>query len=232
MCSHGEAESERSETILDVTCGHCWNRYDKRDDRLPNVREMEKYSALIRDDLETAGAFYNAENEIEMITEYAFWFLDGPDSLPENLRRDRDIPGREALLGQSRKRFMTSPLEALPSKVWSKRYREHVDRVLRAMRPVLVDPEKAQESRVDSQLEERVLNHGDGECPMCGKNLSASKTPTVDHIIPKILGGPAEEWNLRVLCNTCNSFKHVMVDPGGVETVADRLEEKISKGPH
>jgi 5-methylcytosine-specific restriction endonuclease McrA len=182
-------------------------------------------------ELESAIAWYQSEGDIQMITDYAFWFLSGPDSLPENLRRNEmDIPGREAALGRTRKKFMTIPTEFLPAGVgiWSKKYREHVDQLLRAMRPVLIDPEETPDN-VGTTLRKKILDRSGDECPMCGANLSesSSNSSTIDHIIPSIFGGPSEEWNLRVLCHSCNSFKHVMIDPSGVKIVASRLEERI-----
>ena len=236
LCSHGKEGSERSNSILDVTCGHCWRKYDEKEDRLPNVRELEKYSALIRGDLKEAIAIYNSdepvslsnsEREVERVTKFAFWFLEGPDSLPERVREGRDLPVSDASLGRDRTRFMTVDNVPKGAGYATKRYREHVDALLHAMRPVLVDREEAQESSVSAELERKVLDRAADMCPMCGENFSESRTSSIDHIIPTILGGPTEEWNLRVLCNRCNAFKHVMVDPDGIDTVVERFEKRI-----
>lgn len=233
LCSHGKESSTKSESILDVTCGHCWKQYDSQQNRNPNVREMEHSADLMEIELERTIDWYESKGDTQTITDCAFWFLRGPDSLPDNLSRDKtDIPGQEALLGSARKKFMTTPLEFLPGGVgiWSKKYREHVDQLLRAMRPALVDSEE-KPSSVRATLRKKILDRSGDECPMCGANFSESglNSPTIDHIIPSIIGGPTEEWNLRALCNSCNSFKHVMIDPSGVKIVASRLEERIEE---
>ena len=43
-----------------------------------------------------------------------------------------------------------------------------------------------------------------GICVFCG----AQEDLTVDHIIPKMVGGSDELNNLRVLCRSCNSKRH------------------------
>lgn len=233
LCSHGKESSTKSESILDVTCGHCWKQYDSQENRYPNVREMEHSADLMEMELKRTIDWYESEGDTQMITDCAFWFLRGPDDLPEDLRRDKmDIPGQGALRGSAKKKFMTTPVEFLPGGVgiWSEKYREHVDQLLRAMRPALVDSEETPDS-VRKTLREKILDRSGDECPMCGANLSGSSpdSPTIDHIIPSVIGGPSEEWNLRVLCNSCNSFKHVMIDPDGAKTAASRLEERIEE---
>jgi 5-methylcytosine-specific restriction endonuclease McrA len=52
-----------------------------------------------------------------------------------------------------------------------------------------------------SKTRRRVLDRDGGRCERCG----SLKNPSVDHIIPRSLRGPDEEWNLRVLCGSCNS---------------------------
>lgn len=233
LCSHGKESSTKSDSILDVTCGHCWRRYDSQENRHPNVREMEHSADLMEMELKRTIDRYESKGDTQMITDCAFWFLRGPDGLPEDLSRDKtDIPGQEALRGSAKKKFMTTPVEFLPGGVgiWSEKYREHVDQLLHAMRPALVDSEETPDS-VRKTLREKILDRSGDECPMCGANLSGSgpDSPTIDHIIPSVIGGPSEGWNLRVLCNSCNSFKHVMIDPAGAKKAASGLEERIEE---
>jgi hypothetical protein len=45
-------------------------------------------------------------------------------------------------------------------------------------------------------------------CPWCGDSLPDSPPGTaVDHIIPKVFGGPHRRWNLQLLHRDCNSAK-------------------------
>ena len=45
-------------------------------------------------------------------------------------------------------------------------------------------------------------------CPWCGDDLPDSPPGTaVDHIIPKVCGGPHRRWNLQLLHKACNSAK-------------------------
>jgi hypothetical protein len=45
-------------------------------------------------------------------------------------------------------------------------------------------------------------------CPWCGDSLPDSPPGTaVDHIIPRVYGGPDRRWNLQLLHGPCNSAK-------------------------
>lgn len=46
-----------------------------------------------------------------------------------------------------------------------------------------------------------------GKCPLCGKPYSRERPPTVDHIVPRSMGGTLEEDNRRVICRKCNNRK-------------------------
>lgn len=49
--------------------------------------------------------------------------------------------------------------------------------------------------------------HGTPRCHYCGRQLSKRKKGTVDHIIPRALGGPDELWNKTLACPPCNHAK-------------------------
>ena len=45
-------------------------------------------------------------------------------------------------------------------------------------------------------------------CPWCGDDLPDSPRGTaIDHIIPRVYGGPHRRWNLQLLHQACNSAK-------------------------
>ena len=45
-------------------------------------------------------------------------------------------------------------------------------------------------------------------CPWCGDDLPGSPRGTaIDHIIPRVYGGPHRRWNLQLLHTECNSAK-------------------------
>ena len=45
-------------------------------------------------------------------------------------------------------------------------------------------------------------------CPWCGDDLPDSPRGTaIDHIIPRVYGGPHRRWNLQLLHQECNSAK-------------------------
>jgi HNH endonuclease len=45
-------------------------------------------------------------------------------------------------------------------------------------------------------------------CPWCGDNLPDSPRGTaIDHIVPRVYGGPHRRWNLQLLHGECNSAK-------------------------
>jgi HNH endonuclease len=55
-------------------------------------------------------------------------------------------------------------------------------------------------------------------CPWCGDDLPGSPRGTaIDHIIPRVYGGPHRRWNLQLLHQECNSAK-------GKKLTAEALE--------
>lgn len=52
----------------------------------------------------------------------------------------------------------------------------------------------------------QILKHTGGICACCGKKLT-TKTMTIEHIIPIIIGGTNDTENLTALCPECNKMK-------------------------
>jgi 5-methylcytosine-specific restriction protein A len=52
------------------------------------------------------------------------------------------------------------------------------------------------------RLRQRVLKRDGGVCAYCG-----GIADSVDHVLPKVLGGPDDMGNLVAACTTCNSRK-------------------------
>jgi hypothetical protein len=55
-------------------------------------------------------------------------------------------------------------------------------------------------------------------CPWCGDYLPDSPRGTaIDHIIPRVYGGPHRRWNLQLLHKECNSAKGAKLTAGALE---------------
>ena len=57
-----------------------------------------------------------------------------------------------------------------------------------------------------------VLDRDGWICTACGKPLDGPDA-TVDHVIPKNLGGTDDEDNLVAMCRTCNGRKSDRIEP-------------------
>lgn len=62
---------------------------------------------------------------------------------------------------------------------------------------------------------ERVRKKSGGRCAHCGKEISTrSYRFSIDHAVPKSLGGSDEDYNLVALCRSCNTSKtNKLVEP-------------------
>ena len=47
-----------------------------------------------------------------------------------------------------------------------------------------------------------ILSRDKGICYLCGL-----KATQVDHVIPRVDGGPTKPWNLKAICGPCNAEK-------------------------
>ena len=55
-------------------------------------------------------------------------------------------------------------------------------------------------------------------CPLCGDDLPGSPRGTaIDHIIPRVYGGPHRRWNLQLLHQACNSAKGTKITAEAME---------------
>ena len=65
-------------------------------------------------------------------------------------------------------------------------------------------------------------------CPWCGDDLPSSPRGTaIDHIIPRVYGGPHRRWNLQLLHGECNSAKGKKITAEALE-LADAHGVRIS----
>jgi len=53
------------------------------------------------------------------------------------------------------------------------------------------------------KIRQRILQRDGYVCQMCG----VEEANSVDHIVPRLMGGGDEDWNLQTLCQSCNSSK-------------------------
>lgn len=67
---------------------------------------------------------------------------------------------------------------------------------------------------MDSNLREKIYIRDKGKCRYCRKQIEweavtkqGRKDVTLDHIIPKCLGGTDSEDNLTIACFRCNNLK-------------------------
>lgn len=44
-------------------------------------------------------------------------------------------------------------------------------------------------------------------CYICDRLIPIHEKATIDHVLPKTLGGTDDDWNLRCCCKRCNHFK-------------------------
>jgi len=65
-------------------------------------------------------------------------------------------------------------------------------------------------------------------CPWCGDDLpDCPRGTAIDHIIPRIYGGPHRRWNLQLLHQQCNSAKGRKITAGALD-LAGAHEVRIS----
>lgn len=60
---------------------------------------------------------------------------------------------------------------------------------------------------ISNEKRQRLFLEAQGHCIYCGKEIANVRAMTVDHIVPKTLGGSSKYSNLVCCCNDCNSLK-------------------------
>jgi hypothetical protein len=69
----------------------------------------------------------------------------------------------------------------------------------------------------------RTVAERDADCQICG----TADDLRFDHIIPRAFGGVAHEWNLWVLCTSCNQAKWHYLHPPALRIAIDRLSKAL-----
>lgn len=92
---------------------------------------------------------------------------------------------------------------AIPA--WGEHQQPHYKEALSVLPP----PPGAEESTytarpVGREQRDRILKRDGGRCLSC----KSKSDLTIDHVIPRSLGGDSSDDNLQVLCRRCNSAKH------------------------
>jgi hypothetical protein len=87
-------------------------------------------------------------------------------------------------------------------------YKKHLgksfaDKLLEGLKYFLPHIFRLQRYTINKELREKVLKKCGFKCVSCGSN----KNLTIDHIKPYSKGGETKEYNLQVLCKSCNSKK-------------------------
>lgn len=68
------------------------------------------------------------------------------------------------------------------------------------------------EKRVSAEQRRIVTERADGCCEYCrSQSLFATESFSVEHIIPRFLGGQTTPENLALACQGCNGHKHVRI---------------------
>lgn len=70
---------------------------------------------------------------------------------------------------------------------------------------------------------ERVVQAQRGRCFWCGRDFGPLVRPTVDHVVPRVKGGPSWPENEVAACRRCNAER-------GHRTPVDWLEECLRRG--
>lgn len=69
-----------------------------------------------------------------------------------------------------------------------------------------------------SQQWNKIIQHQNNKCLMCGKQFTKERPPTKDHIVPVSKGGGLTFENVQALCKSCNSTKKNKLDPTKLNT--------------
>lgn len=97
-----------------------------------------------------------------------------------------------------------------------------------------------------------VVDGQQGRCLWCGRSFGTLVRPTVDHLVPRLKGGPTTPANLVAACTTCNARRGHLAPlawrdrcaaegpgtPGSVPSdgvlraLFDRLEASLGDGGH
>lgn len=112
-------------------------------------------------------------------------------------------------------------------------------RVARQQRSVAPDAVRKRADRLQDAVEEQVAR-----CFWCGRPFSDLVTPTTDHVVPRVKGGPSWRENEVAACRRCNAERgHTApvdwleeclrrgwpTDPAALASVLDRLEDAVTR---
>jgi len=76
-------------------------------------------------------------------------------------------------------------------------------------------------TEVIKSVRNRVTERDDSTCQKCGKHLDPDDV-TIDHMIPRRVGGPAKMWNLQVMCGRCNRAKGSRLEEDAIMDAVER----------
>ena len=62
-------------------------------------------------------------------------------------------------------------------------------------------------NKSQKELRKAIWGKSGGVCSHCGRKVASEKERTIDHVIPKILGGGNDSRNLMPLCAHCNKSR-------------------------
>ena len=86
-----------------------------------------------------------------------------------------------------------------------------------------------------AQRRERLAREQDGICPECTLPLGELAETEVDHIIPKVRGGPDVAWNRQLIHFACNRTKRFKLTDAALALAAEhdiRVHLPIPRSAH
>lgn len=100
------------------------------------------------------------------------------------------------------------------------------------MEAIEIDGHWITEFRSRQQLRRQLWAQANGICGICGKevphprqwrHVTFDQTPTIDHIVPRGMGGPDTIENMQIAHRACNGRKGMSMGPAN--TLAQALDE-------
>lgn len=99
--------------------------------------------------------------------------------------------------------------------------------VLNRNKPELIQISKKQNS-LKQRYGEALYNQANCRCQLCGRKITYQDA-TVDHIMPKAMGGVNDVSNLQIACYACNQLKGSVLPDSFMQRVSDIFMYQMSK---
>ena len=183
------------------TCRKCGAFFESRDCGACAKERAAKYYSENSEKLKARQAKYRAENLEKVRAGYAKYRAENPEKI--RARKERWNAANPDYCKEK-----------------SKQYREEHPEMVAAARArwLLANPDakktfkhnrRARElavgGRLSRGLSEKLFKLQRGKCACCGNPMGKGRH--LDHAMPLALGGANEDWNIQLLCPSCNHKK-------------------------